>query len=146
VSRNAPLGDDAQPPVVQASQQLAKLPTHAEPPIGALQLAALDFVEHFVAPAAVVRQQVTNPGFPQVDRAAQLTTNPLQLWFIRVAFACAAAHLTNVPWFAAPAQSQVATAARAAATSAASAPVGSHFAALCCAVSASSENAMTVTK
>jgi hypothetical protein len=118
VSRNAPLGDDAQPPVVQASQQLAKTPTHAEPAFGALQLAALDFVEHFVLPAAVVRQQVTNPGFPQVEWAAQLTTNPLQLWFIRVAFACPAAQLTNAPWFAAPAQLQCrATAARAAATS-----------------------------
>jgi hypothetical protein len=68
-----------------------------------------------------------------VDRA-QLTTTPLQLWFVRVAFACAAAQLTNLLWFAAPAQSQfVATAARAAATSLASAPVESHFAAPRCA-------------
>lgn len=27
-------------------------------------------MEHFVAPLRVVRQQVTNPGFPQVDLAA----------------------------------------------------------------------------
>jgi hypothetical protein len=78
-SRNAPLGDEAQPLAVQASQQLAKLPTHADPPFGALHLSALDLVEHFVTPFALVRQHVTNPGLPQVDLAAHLTTAPLQL-------------------------------------------------------------------
>ena len=147
MSRNAPLGDDGQPPVApQASQQLGKLPTHDEPFFGAVQWLVPDFVEHFVLPAAVVRQQVTNPGFPQVEWAAQLTTNPMQLRFVRVAFAFPAAQLTNSPWFLAPVQSHAATAARAAATSVASAPVGSHFAALRCAVNASSENAMAVTK
>jgi hypothetical protein len=146
VPRNAPLGD-AQPLAVQASQQLAWTPTHAAPPFGGLQLAALDFVEHVVAPFFVVRQHVTNPALPHVDRAAHLTTTPLQLLFVSVAFACFAAHLTNWPWLGAPAQSQfAATAARAAATSLASAPVGSHFAVLRCAVNASSDNAITVTK
>ena len=32
---------------------------------------------HFVWPFAVVRQHVTKPGFPQVDRAAHFTTAPL---------------------------------------------------------------------
>jgi hypothetical protein len=44
-----------------------------------LHRSALDLVEHFVTPFAVVRQQVTNPGLPQVDLAAHLTTAPWQL-------------------------------------------------------------------
>jgi hypothetical protein len=116
---------------VQASQQLANVPTHAVPPFGALHLSMPDLVEHFVWPLALVRQQVTNPGLPQVERAAHFTTAPLQLWFASVAFACCVAHLTYWPWFVEPAQSQLqfnATAARAAAMSAASTPVASHLA------------------
>jgi hypothetical protein len=126
-SGNAPLGD-AQPVAVQASQQLDLVLAHAEPPFGAVQRLALDFVEHFVTPF-FVRQQATKFGFPQVDFAAHLTTAPLQLWFTRFVRACSPAHLTYWPWFVAVAQGQfAATCARALATSAASAPVGSHLA------------------
>jgi hypothetical protein len=134
---------------VQASQQLENVPTHDMPPFGALQLAALDFVEHFVTPLELVRQQVTNPDLPQVDLAAHFTTAPLQLGFVfcSAIFACSVAHFTYWPWFVKPSHGQFkATAARAAATAAASVPVTSHFAAPCCAVSPSSESAMTVTK
>ena len=72
------------------------MPTHAEPPFGGLHRSAFDFVEHFVTPLAFVRQQVTNPGLPHVDLAAQLTTAPLQLLFASP-FACSAAQLTNAP-------------------------------------------------
>ena len=85
MSRNAPLGE-AQPLAVHASQQLEWTPTHADPSFGALQWSALDFVEHFVVPFDVVRQQVTNPGLPQVDRAAHLVMVPLQLLFTSVVF------------------------------------------------------------
>src|SRR5262245_42848152 len=61
-------------PALQLSQQLGVVPTHAEPPLGAVHFVWLDFSEHFVAPFAVVRQQVTKPGSPQVDRFAQRTT------------------------------------------------------------------------
>ena len=53
-------------------------PAHALPPAGATQRSASLFVLHFVLPDSLVRQQVTNPGFPQVDRAAQRFTAPLQ--------------------------------------------------------------------
>jgi hypothetical protein len=50
----------AQPPVVQASQQLEKAPTHAVPPLGGRHLAApLATIEHRVAPLLLVRQHVT---------------------------------------------------------------------------------------
>jgi hypothetical protein len=79
----------------------------------------------------LVRQHVTNPGLPHVDLAAHFTTAPRQLGFVSVARACSLAQLTYSPCLAAPAQSQFAAiAARAAATSAASAPVGSHLASL----------------
>jgi hypothetical protein len=68
---------------VHASQQLAKVLTHAEPFFGALHLSALDFVEHFVTPLALVRQHVTNPGFPQVDRAAHFLSATPQLRFTK---------------------------------------------------------------
>ena len=67
----------AQPPAVQLSQQLGTVPTHAEPPLGALHRAALGFSEHLVAPIAVVRQHVTTPGAPQVDCLAHPTTAAL---------------------------------------------------------------------
>ena len=77
ISGRAALGS-AQPPDTQASQQLGRLPTHALPCLGRLQSATLLLVLHLVAPFAVVRQQVTKPGFPQIDRAAQAFTAPLQ--------------------------------------------------------------------
>ena len=61
-------------PGPHASQQLGTDPTHAVPPGGALQKAALLLVEQVVWPVRVVRQQVTKPGMPQVDCAAQDTT------------------------------------------------------------------------
>jgi hypothetical protein len=64
---------------VQASQQLGKLPVHAVPPFCGVHLSPLDFVEHFVTPFGLVRQQVTKPGLPQVDLAAHFTTAPVQL-------------------------------------------------------------------
>ncbi len=70
---NAPSGE----PAPQESQQLVPLPTHAWPPLGALHLAALDLIEHFTLPRLSTRQQVTDPGFPQMDFAAQLVTSPL---------------------------------------------------------------------
>jgi hypothetical protein len=66
-----------QPPAVQLSQQLGTVPTHAEPPTGALHFAALDLREHFVLPVAVVRQHVTKPVAPQVDFLAHFTTAAL---------------------------------------------------------------------
>jgi hypothetical protein len=135
---NAPSGE----PAPQESQQLAPAPTQAWPPLGGLHLSALDLVEHFTLPFRLMRQHVTNPSLPHVDLAAHLVTNPLQLLFASVAFAWSEAQRTNSPWFAAPAQSQfAATAARAAATSAASAPVGSHLASLRCAQSMTSDTA-----
>jgi hypothetical protein len=64
----------AQPPAAQLSQQLGTVPTQAEPPLGAVHLAALGFTTHFVRPLAVVRQQVTNPALPQVDFLAHPNT------------------------------------------------------------------------
>src|SRR5262245_57680288 len=123
--------------------------THAEPPFGTLQWSPSDFVEHFVTPLALVRQQVTNPDLPQVDLAAHFTTAPLQLGFVSCSavFAAPAAQLTYWPWFVKLSHGQFNfTCRRASATAAASAPVTSHFAALRCAVSASSDSAMAVTK
>jgi hypothetical protein len=150
VSRNAPLGDDAQPPPGKhASQQLGTpTATHDVPPFGGVQWLALDFVEHFVTPL-LVRQQVTNPVLPQVDLAAHFTTAPWQLGFVscKAVFAALVAQLTYWPWFMKLSQGHAAsTAARAAATLPISAPVTSHLAALWSAVSPSSESAMTVTK
>jgi hypothetical protein len=54
----------AQPLAVQASQQLGKPPTQELPPRGAGQFPLV--VVHFVAPPALVRQQVTKPGLPQM--------------------------------------------------------------------------------
>jgi len=63
-----------QVPALQLSQQLGTVPTHAEPPLGALHFAWLDFTEHFVLPVPVVRQHVTKPDRPQVDCFAHRTT------------------------------------------------------------------------
>ncbi len=86
------------PPAPQESQQLAAVPTHAWPPLGALHFSALDLVEHFTLPRRSMRQQVTAPGLPHVDLAAQRTTSPLH-WRGRSpesasAFATPATHLT----------------------------------------------------
>jgi hypothetical protein len=121
VSRKAALGD-AQPVAVHASQQLGCTPTHAVPPLGALHAAALLFVEHFVT-VPFVRQQVTKPALPHVERAAHLTTAPLQfagsVWAATAALATPATHFTYCPWFVALAQGHVASAAaRVAATAA----------------------------
>jgi hypothetical protein len=45
-----------------------------------------------------MKQHVTKPGLPQVECAAHFLTNPEQLLFLRTAFACSAAQLTNAPW------------------------------------------------
>jgi hypothetical protein len=135
---------------VHASQQLAWLTLkHDEPPFGAVQWSPLDFVEHFVTPLALVRQQATNPGLPQVDLAAHFTTAPLQLGFVfcNAVFAAPVAHFTYWPWFVKlPHLQASSTATRASCTMPASAPVTSHLAAPRCAVSATSESAMAVTK
>ena len=60
-------------PALQASQQLASLPTQALPPGGAVHSPAPPLTLHLVAPSALVRQQVTRPGRPHVERAAQRT-------------------------------------------------------------------------
>ncbi len=84
----------AQPPSVHASQQLGSSPTQKDPPFGALHLAALLLIEQLVLPLFVVRQQVTKPGLPQVERAAQRRTKREQLRLARTAFSCPAAQLT----------------------------------------------------
>jgi len=58
----------------QASQQLGADPTDAVPPVGALQSAAVLLIEHVVWPVLSVVQQVTKPGLPQVECAAQEIT------------------------------------------------------------------------
>jgi hypothetical protein len=77
----------------QASQQLVELPTQAVLPFDAVQCAASRLILHFV-PLVLVTQQVTEPGFPQVDFAAHFLTAWAQLLLTRVAFACCAAQLT----------------------------------------------------
>ena len=68
----------AHPESVQASQQLATTPTQASPPARLIQRAASRFTLQLASPLAFVRQQVTAPRFPHVDRAAHRTTAPLQ--------------------------------------------------------------------
>jgi hypothetical protein len=131
-------------PAAHASQQLGVVPTHACPPFGALHLSALDLVEHFSLPFALMRQHVTNPGFPQVERAAHFLTAAPQLGFAKAAsFTALATQLTCCPWFSAAAQIQLAAAVCAARMSAASA-TGSHFASLRCAHSMTSDTATAV--
>ncbi len=92
---------NAQPPLVHASQQLGRCPTQACPRLGGLHAAALGLMLHLVAPLASVRQQVTNPGFPQVDRAAQTFAARRQALgkppALTAALATRAAHLTYAP-------------------------------------------------
>jgi hypothetical protein len=65
-------------------------------------------VRQVVVPFAVVRQQVTKPGFPQTDRAAQRLTAPLHCFGSVLAFTAAfakrVAQRTKAPWLAAPTQ------------------------------------------
>src|SRR5882724_995186 len=81
-----------------ASQQLARSPTQAVPPLGGLHAAALLLMLHVWTPRAFVRQQVAKPGRPQVDCAAHRLTFPLQavgsVPALAAALATAAAHLT----------------------------------------------------
>lgn len=119
-----------QPPAVQASHTEENGLTHAEPPRGTRHALSRALMLARVTPFAVVWQHATASGRPHVERAAQRATAPTQRWFASVAFAVARAQRTYAPWLELPAQSQVAAiAARAAATSAASAPAGSHRAA-----------------
>jgi len=67
-------GGGHEPPGPHASQQLGTDPTHAVPRGGALQNAAALLIEQLVWPLRLVRQQVTKPGRPQVDCAAQDST------------------------------------------------------------------------
>jgi hypothetical protein len=119
---------------VHASQQLEKLLTQADPFLGGLHRLASLFVEHFVRPRESVEQQVTNPGLPQVERAAQRWRTPRQLRgsvpALTRSLSTPAEQLTYAPWLTAPAQSHcAATSARASATACASTPAGSHAAA-----------------
>jgi len=71
-------------PRVHASQQLAWSPTHALPPGGAVHLP----VPSSTLQRPVPWQQVTAPGLPHVERAAQRTTAPRQRgrsWPLRTA-------------------------------------------------------------
>ena len=67
----------AQPFALQASQQLENAPTQALPSRGALQRRSLRLTLQWVFPPAFVRQQVTKPVRPHVDRAAHAITSSL---------------------------------------------------------------------
>ena len=69
----------AQPEVPQASQQLVNPTTQALPLRGPLHEDAPDSIWQLVAPAGSVRQQVTAPGLPQVDRDAHRRTRLMHL-------------------------------------------------------------------
>ena len=56
----------------QASQQLATCPMDTVPRRGVLHKLGSRFTEHWVTPSAVVRQQVTASGLPQVERRTHL--------------------------------------------------------------------------
>jgi len=92
---------------VQASQQLGWFPTQALPPAGgwSVQDEELLLVLHFVVPLELVRQQVTKPGFPQVERAAHFLTAPLHPFGSDVFwFTWCATHETYRPWLVAVVQ------------------------------------------
>jgi hypothetical protein len=80
-------------PTRHASQQLEPLPRHAIPLLGARHLPASGLMLHFVTPFAVVRQQLTAPSRPQVDRPAHAHTACWQSALTSVASAMVAAHL-----------------------------------------------------
>src|SRR5262249_35563492 len=85
------------------------------PPLGAVHRAALGATAHLVWPAAFVRQQVTKPGFPQVDLRAQRTTSILHCFgispLLAAAFAARAMHWTYCVWLAAVVQGHCSSAA-----------------------------------
>jgi len=94
----------AHPPATHASQQLGALPTQACPPDGGRHPAASDFLVQRVSPRAFVRQQVTNPGRPQVERAAHATTaRRHSLDSSEAARATSPTHRTYAPWLVAAA-------------------------------------------
>src|SRR5438874_625380 len=97
------------PSAAHASQQLDCDPTHAVPPCGGLQSSSRCLILHIVWPCSSVRQQVTKPGLPQVDRAAQRTTASLHSCrsdpSLTAASAKCATQLTYVPRLSALAQS-----------------------------------------
>jgi hypothetical protein len=67
----------AQPFALQASQQLENAPMQALPLRGALQRRSRRLMLQWLLPPASVRQQVTKPGRPHVDRAAHAVTSSL---------------------------------------------------------------------
>src|SRR5262245_16486972 len=95
-------------PAPHESQQLAAVPVHACPPLGALHFAALDLIWHFTLPLLSMRQQVTAPGLPHVECAAQLVTSPLHSAGrspeAASSLATPATQLTYCPWLRAVAQ------------------------------------------
>ena len=60
-----------------ASQQLPQVPGV---PLFAVHDAASFLILQLVAPFGFVRQHVTNPGLPQLDRAAHFFTAPLHVF------------------------------------------------------------------
>ena len=82
------------PPASHASQQLGAVPTHALPPFGATQRAAVRFSAHELVPERRVRQHATNPGLPHVDLEAQRVTTPAQPLLTSAAAASSAAQRT----------------------------------------------------
>src|SRR5439155_10371809 len=116
-----------QPPLEHASQQLDTAPTHALPPAGARHRSAFRLMLHRVWPLASVRQHVTYPSRPQVERLAHETswlrhasrtvpsrTTRLAAW---------AMHATYAPWLSADAQSHSAAMAARAADVASASPL-----------------------
>jgi hypothetical protein len=84
----------AQPPTVQASQTLGKLPTQARPSPRAVHPDASRFTLARVSPLRSVWQQTTAPGLPQVERDAQRATSCLQSLFVRAVRAACLAQWT----------------------------------------------------
>jgi len=114
----APSGD---PGITHGSQQLAGLPSHADPPRGALHLPRFVLTEHFIRPRRSVRQHVT-PLFvlPHPEFAAQRMTSLLHSLArspdLTRFFAIFAAHFTNRRWLRAVSQLHSDSAANRAAT------------------------------
>ena len=74
------VGGTKQPLAVHASQQLETTPTHAWPLLGARHDDALLLTLHLVTPRALVVQQVTAAGRPQVDWRTQPSTLAEHPW------------------------------------------------------------------
>ncbi len=115
----------AQPPETQASQQLDMLLMQALPPGGGVQVLALLFTLHVLAPVASISQQVTAPRVPHVEFPAQpMTTSAHSLLNAPAAtawFVTSAAQRRYAPWVLGLAQSHCsATCARVSATACAS--------------------------